>query len=161
VIGGRSFELPSHSLEKMVFIYSLEHSMRGLIWFSLLALSLGGCIAAKPPQSVDATGGPPAWIENPGEGAVGSSATHVRGRQAQEELAIARANERLAARLGITVSSVHNINETVANDRLAVTSQRTSRQEMSGNRIYTHVKAIWHDRDRDTLYAWVVPVAPP
>jgi hypothetical protein len=131
--------------------------MRGLVWCGVLVLLLSGCFAAKAPPVAE-SGGMPAWIENPGNGAVGSAMTHVRGRQAQEELAIARANERLAARLGITISSEQQIKESVANDRMAVTSQKVTRQEISSNRIASHVKAIWLDTKSDTLYAWVVPV---
>ena len=48
----------------------------------------------------------PDWVHNPGQGAVGSSTTHVKGRHYQEELAIARARERLAARYGVEWSTI-------------------------------------------------------
>ena len=35
----------------------------------------------------------PGWVQNPGDGAVGSAVTHVKGLHFQEELAIARARE--------------------------------------------------------------------
>ena len=55
----------------------------------------------------------PDWINNPGDGAVGSAVTHIKGRFYQEDLAISRARERLAARYGVEISSVQTIKEQV------------------------------------------------
>ena len=47
-------------------------------------------------QTDDSMPDQPGWITDPGGGAVGSAVTHVKGRYFQEDLAIARARERLA-----------------------------------------------------------------
>ena len=100
----------------------------------------------------------PSWINNPGDGAVGSATTHVRGRHYQEELAIARARERLAARLGIEVSSVQTIKERIVNETAYVTSTKRSFQEVSNKTVKAHVREVWHDKGRDELWVWVYPV---
>ena len=90
------------------------------------------CITAVACQS-----GPPVsqalpdWVNNPQDGAVGSAVTHIKGRYAQEELAIARARERLAARYGVEVSSVQTITEKVANERAYVTSSKQIEQAVA------------------------------
>ena len=101
----------------------------------------------------------PAWIDEPGEGAVGSCTTHAKGRYYQEELAISRARERLAARYGVEISSVQTINERVANDRAYVTSDKQVFQQVKKQRVKAHVRAIWHDKVRDEIWVWVYPVA--
>jgi len=100
----------------------------------------------------------PEWIDNPGSGAVGSASLHVRGRHAQEELAIARARTRLAARLGVEVNSMQLIDEAVTNDQSSVSSQRKTTQEITNKTVKAFTKALWHDKDRDIIYAWVISV---
>ena len=114
------------------------------------------CLLLSAPQGFASDR--PAWIENPENGAVGSAPTHVKGRNAQEELAIARARTRLAARLGVTVDSVQQIQETVVNDQASVTMQSETTQTIKNATVKAHTKAIWHDAQRDVIYAWVVPV---
>jgi hypothetical protein len=101
----------------------------------------------------------PNWIENPGDGAVGSSTTHVKGRYYQEELAIVRARERLAARYGVEISSIQTINERVINEHAYVTSNKDVLQQINNQTVKAHVRAIWHDKARDEIWAWVYPIA--
>lgn len=101
----------------------------------------------------------PTWINNPGDGAVGSSTTHVKGRYYQEELAIARARERLAARYGVEISSIQTINERVVNEHAYVTSNKDVLQQINNQTVKAHVRAIWHDKARDEIWAWVYPVS--
>lgn len=100
----------------------------------------------------------PDWIDNPGEGAVGSSVTHAKGRYYQEELAISRARERLAAQYGVEVSSIQTITERVKDNRAYVTSDREVLQQVRSQTVRAHVRAIWHDKMRDELWVWVYPV---
>jgi len=100
----------------------------------------------------------PSWIDNPGNGAVGSSTTHVKGRYYQEELAIARARERLAARYGVEVSSIQTIKETVANDKSYVHSQKEILQQVKNATVKARVRARWRDLERDEIYVWVYPI---
>ena len=100
----------------------------------------------------------PAWINNPEQGAVGSSTTHVRGRHYQEDLAISRAREKLAAQLGVEISSVQTINERVVNDKSYVTSNKQINQAIKNQEVKAHVRETWHDTYRDELWVWIYPI---
>lgn len=100
----------------------------------------------------------PDWINNPDQGAVGSSTTHVKGRHYQEDLAISRARERLAARYGVEISSVQQITERVVNDKAYVTSNKQIDQAIKNKEVKAHVRATWHDTYQDELWVWVYPV---
>jgi len=100
----------------------------------------------------------PDWIENPGEGTVGSAVTHVKGRYYQEDLAIARARERLAARYGVEVSSVQTVKEKVSNDRAYVTSEKQIDQSVKRTTVKAQVRETWYDRAHDVIWVWLYPV---
>jgi hypothetical protein len=102
---------------------------------------------------------PPSWVENPGNGAVGSSTTHVRGRHYQEELAIARARERLAARYGVEVESVHTIKERVVNESVYLRSDKEISQVVKKTTVKAHVREIWLNPADKELWVWVYPVS--
>jgi len=100
----------------------------------------------------------PAWIQNPGKGAVGSCPTHLMGRHEQEELAISLARTRLAATLGVTVGQIQTIRTTANNTSSNVSLESKTVQTMKGNTVKAHVKAIWYDKPKDTIWAWLYPV---
>jgi len=100
----------------------------------------------------------PDWISSPGQGAVGSSVTHVKGRHYQEELAIARARERLAARYGVEISSVQSIKERVANDKAYVTSVKQIEQAVKSQTVKAQLRETWYDAAHDEIWVWVYPV---
>lgn len=127
--------------------------MRSSVKPLLLIISLFSLYACQ--QTVKST---PGWITSPGSGAVGSSGTHVKGRHYQEELAIARARERLAARYGVEVSSVQTIREKVVNDHAYVTSDKQIMQQINNTEVKAHVREIWLNREKDVVWAWVYPV---
>jgi hypothetical protein len=125
----------------------MKNFLSVVLLLSLPLFSLAGCAQARPE-----------WIDNPGKGAVGSSPMHVFGKQAQEELAITRARIRLAARLGVVINSVQQIKETVTNDQGSVTSERKTTEEISQEAIRSVIQNIWHDLERDIIYALVIPI---
>ena len=100
----------------------------------------------------------PDWINNPGNGAVGSAGTHVQGRYYQEELAIARARERLAARYGVEISSIQTIKQRIVNDRAYVTSDKEVLQQVNKTVVKAQVRETWHDKTRDEIWVWVYPI---
>jgi len=100
----------------------------------------------------------PAWIDDPGDGAVGFASTHVKGTYYQQELAIARARARLAARYGVDVSSVQTIRERVTNDRAYVSSDKHTVQQVRTTTVRAQVREIWHDKVRDEMWVWLYPV---
>ena len=118
----------------------------------VLLIFLLGCQPTANRQSE------PTWITNPEDGAVGSAVTHVRGRYHQEELAIARARERLAARYGVEISSVQTIREKVVNERAYVTSDKETWQSVTGKTVKARVRETWYDAARDVIWVWLYPV---
>ena len=100
----------------------------------------------------------PDWINNPGNGAVGSAGMHVQGRYYQEELAIARARERLAARYGVEISSIQTIKQRIVNDRAYVTSDKEVLQQVNKTVVKAQVRETWHDKTRDEMWVWVYPI---
>lgn len=99
----------------------------------------------------------PAWIDNPDKGTVGSAGVHVRGRHEQQELAAARARTRLAARMGVEVTSIQHIAEGVVNDNSTVTSTRETTQKITNKIVKAYTRARWHDLERDIIYIWLYP----
>ena len=99
----------------------------------------------------------PAWIDNPGNGVSASAGMHVRGRAAQEALAILRAREEYAKRFGVSIRSVQTLSTTVANDRASTVGSQTAREDLQQADIKAVVKAKWHDPDSDVLWVWLVP----
>lgn len=128
------------------------HSLTRGAAILLCSLALFSCNESRPVVEE------PAWINDPGEGAVGSAVTHVRGRHAQEELAITRARERLAARMGVELSSVQTVTERVINERAYVTSNKLIDQSVKNREIKAHVRETWYDNSRDVIWVWVYPV---
>lgn len=101
----------------------------------------------------------PAWIDNPGNGVSASCITHVRGRHFQEDLAISRAREQLAARYGVMVKMKQDIKEVVVNNFTSVTSVKNTEQTIDHDKlVYARVKAKWHDLIKDELWVWLVPI---
>ena len=101
----------------------------------------------------------PHWVTDPGDGAVGSATTHVRGRHYQEELAISRARERLASRYGVEVNSIQTIRERIINDSAYVTSDKEIHQQIKNAVVKAHVRETWHDKGHDEIWVWVYPVS--
>lgn len=100
----------------------------------------------------------PAWITNPQQGAVGSCATHLMGRHAQEEVAIAHARTRLAASMGVTIDQIQTVNLNATNMTSNVRLDAATTQVIKNKTVRAHVKAIWYDRPRDIIWAWLYPV---
>jgi hypothetical protein len=125
--------------------------MKNMLLTLLIALASACSSGVKLPP-------PPDWIDNPGDGAIGSSVTHVKGRHFQQELAIARARERLAARYGVEVSSIQTITEKVVNDTAYVTSSKQIDQTVNRQLVKARVRETWHDTAHDEFWVWLVPV---
>ena len=100
----------------------------------------------------------PDWIQNPQEGAVGSCPTHLMGRHAQEEVAIALARTRLAAAMGVTVDQIQTVNISANNTASSITAESTTKQVITNKTVKAHVRATWYDKPRDTIWAWLYPV---
>ena len=117
-----------------------------------VALFMSGCAGVS-----QVTSARPDWIDNPGKGVSASAGMHVRGRAAQEELAILRAREEYAKRFGVNIQSVQNFSTTVANDSANTVGSHVAHEDTRQNDIKAMVKAKWRDPDSDVLWVWLVP----
>jgi len=117
---------------------------------------LTGCLSHTQPKQVSAEA-KPAWIDNPGEGVSASAGVHVRGRVAQEALAVTRAREEMAKRLGVTISSQSVTVQRVNNDRMSSTSDKQMQESVSGVEVKAEVKAKWLEPGSQVLWVWLMP----
>lgn len=99
----------------------------------------------------------PAWIDNPGEGVVGSSVTHVKGRHFQEQLAISRARQQLAARQGVEVEYVQMSTETVTNETASSKVTRVGSEEVSTKSVKAKVVDKWMNPITREVFVLIVP----
>ncbi len=122
------------------------------LWIALFALLLSACATAPVDNNPR-----PAWIDNPGDGVSASAGTHVKGRVAQEELAIARARVEFAKRFGVAIDAGQTTATQVANGRSSTVSTAVSTEETRQMDVKAMVKAKWLDVERDVLWVWLVP----
>lgn len=99
----------------------------------------------------------PSWIDNPGNGVSASAGMNVRGRVAQEELAISRARVEFAKRFGVSIEAGETFSTTVANGRSSTVGAGASNEKTSQSDVKAVVKAKWRDEDADVLWVWLVP----
>jgi membrane-associated protease RseP (regulator of RpoE activity) len=128
-----------------------------LIFMILAFLSLANLIGCSVLSTASTR---PAWIDSPGDGVSSSAAFHVKGNQAQEDLAIARAREEFAKRHGVKVSSASETSQIVSNDRMSSVSSKEMTEKMQGNEVKAVVKEKWKDPNSGVLWVWLVPSHP-
>ena len=118
-------------------------------WLLMAAWLLGGC--AGQPRN----GGAPDWIMNPGSGVVASCGFNIKGRYAQEQCALMRARERLAAQQGVEISSVSYLSERMRNDASSVSLNKETLEKVSGVTVKARIRDTWYDAQRDEYYVWL------
>lgn len=99
----------------------------------------------------------PVWIDNPGNGVSASAGMHVRGKVAQEELAIQRARVEYAKRFGVNVQSAQMFSTTVANGKANTVGTQIAREDSQQLDVKAVVKAKWRDPENDVVWVWLVP----
>jgi hypothetical protein len=125
-------------------------------WLLIGALALLSACGGVGPNK--AKGEPrPVWINEPGDGVSASAGFHVRGAQAQEELAVSRAREEFAKRYGVKVSSEAATSQLVVGDRMSSVSAKDIHEEVENKEVKATVKAKWRDPETDVLWIWLVP----
>jgi len=132
--------------------------MRGIMNFSSVKLAvmiMVGFLTACAQQPVN--NGVPQWLFNPEVGVVASCGFHIGGRYQQEECAIQRGRERLAAEQGVEVSSVAVIKERVVNGQESVLMNKETTSNVNNKEVKAKVKEFYYDAQRDEYYVWVVP----
>jgi hypothetical protein len=122
--------------------------------WAVASLGLAGCVTVGKKE----TSSRPAWISEPGDGVSAAAGEHINGRVAQEELAIARARDELARRMGVRVSNVMNSELTLAGQTAVSSAQSQSTQQVTGAEVKAAVRAKWLDTNSGLLWVWLVPV---
>lgn len=120
------------------------------------ACLLAGCMAHSQFNPVDSNV-KPAWVENPGEGVSASAGVHVRGRVAQEALAVTRAREELAKRQGVTINSRSSTVQRVQNDRMSSINNKQIQETVSAVEVKAVVKAKWLEPGSQVMWVWLMP----
>lgn len=113
--------------------------------------------ACKTVNSANDNNARPAWIDNPGNGVSSSAGMHIRGRAAQEQMAIQRAREEYAKRFGVSIEAAQTVSTTVTGSRASTTASQVSYEELKQSNVKAEVKAKWRDPDSDVLWVWLVP----
>lgn len=127
-----------------------------LMLFGITLLS--ACSSFGPNnQGDDEAKNRPAWINDPGDGVSASAGFHVRGGQAQEELAITRARDEFAKRYGVVVSSEHATSQLVVGERVSSVSAKDIHEEVNQKEVKATVRAKWKEPDTGVLWIWLVP----
>lgn len=101
--------------------------------------------------------GLPSWLSNPGNGVVASCGFHIGGHYQQQECAIQRGRERLAARQGVAITSISVIKERVVDGQETVLMNKETTANVATKQVKARVKASYYDVQRDEYYVWVVP----
>jgi hypothetical protein len=124
-----------------------------LAW-AVASIGLAGCVTVGKKE----TSSRPTWISEPGDGVSAAAGEHINGRVAQEELAIARARDELARRMGVRVSNVMNSQLTLVGQTAVSSAQSQSTQQVTGAEVKAAVRAKWFDANSGLLWVWLVPV---
>lgn len=131
----------------------MNHLRPGLLAL-LCCIFFASCATVS---SVNDNNDRPAWIDNPGNGVSASAGIHIRGKTAQEELAIHRAREEYAKRFGVSIESSQTLSTTVASGRSNTVGAQVSHEELKQVDVKAEVKAKWRDPNSDVLWIWLVP----
>lgn len=124
----------------------------GKYWVVLCVLNFVVACAQQPLNNAV-----PDWLYNPPEGVVTSCGFNIYGRYQQEECAIQRGRERLAAEKGVSIDSIAVMKEHVANGYESVSMNKETTSAITDTVIKARVKAFYYDVPRDEYYVWVVP----
>ena len=131
---------------------------------SLLIVSVmlfTGCLKQENNTPVTKQNSEPKWLldpyfDNDNIAAVGCARTHFKGKEAQKDLAISRAIDRIATQNQVTVNNTTLREKSSSNGRKGTSnSQSTSLQSVDGVKVSTKTKAIYTKPDGE-ICAWVV-----
>ena len=120
----------------------------------LIGLVLTGCngTQVKPTHSKFEK---PNWIDNSLGGAVGSCGSHMKGKAAQEELALDRALTELAKQKRVNVTS--SSYSTQKESGIGYSSTNINHTHVNTDaQVRSEIKAKWRDPKTDIFYVWVI-----
>lgn len=122
-----------------------------LIILALACISLA-CSAGKTER--------PEWFWNPNMGGkiggIGVSGPHVKGINAQRQLAISRAADEIARQKGIKVKNVLKVSRKGSRDSVNTIQHSYSIQTVEGETVIAVIKDIWENPETNEIYVWMV-----
>ena len=137
--------------------------MKKTIIFFITIIFFSGCNLPKQQttKNVSKQSTEPSWlldpyIDNDKIAAVGCARTHFKGKEAQKDLAISRAIDRIAVQNRVTVNNATLRNKSISNGRRGnSSSSSTSLQSVDNIKVSTKTKAIY-TKPNGEICAWVV-----
>ena len=126
----------------------------------LSALLFAGCVSPRN-SNITKQNTEPKWlldpyIENDKIAAIGCAKRHFKGKEAQKNLAISRAIDRIAIQNSVIVDNVTLRKKKISNGlRGASTTSSSSLQTVDNVKISTKTKAIYTKKDGE-ICVWVV-----
>ncbi len=134
--------------------------MKNILWVVVLCIFfIVGC-SLKNTTQVALDNSIPNWVYNPSSsdyiGGVGVCGTHIKGKNAQRELAISRAIEEIARQKGVTVSNVLSISSksnsiSSSNSNMVSYSVHT----VTGEVINAFIADTWINPNSNELYIYM------
>lgn len=125
-----------------------------------LALAITACAPHTRSTGSHRTDTRPAFIHNPSPdgrmGGVGIARVHIRGPQAQRQLAISNAIDELARQKGTQVQSWQATHTSGSQESATTQMETVSIQTTSGETIRAVIRQIWEDPATKELYVWMV-----
>ena len=99
----------------------------------------------------------PDWIDTSGDCVVSSAAVHVKGQDYQKELVRFRARVSLAARQGVEVDSITNVEERASNHSAHSQMSRNSQEKITAKEVKAKVVAEWRNPVSRSLWIKMCP----
>lgn len=136
---------------------SIKNLFLMFVFGAFLPFLLFGC---GPDKAINSEIERPHWFHNPNDGGkmggVGISGIHIRGLQAQRELAIERAINEIARQMGVKVSNFSK-SVSVGNKDMVRTGRETySIQTVNGTSVEAVIEELWTDPETNEFYVWMV-----
>ncbi|MGM0452283.1 MAG: hypothetical protein ACQERN_03855 [Thermodesulfobacteriota bacterium] len=118
----------------------------------LCAMFVAACTTGAPEK--------PEWFYNPNKtgkpGGIGISGPHVKGVNAQRDLAIQRAVDELARQMGVKVQNISKITRSGNRNRSSAQQKSYSIHTVEGQTIAAEIEELWHNPETNELYVWMV-----
>ena len=136
--------------------------MKRLFIFGLLLAGIMTVISCYHTQNVakNQRTGKPEWYYKPGMdgkiGGVGISGRHIKGPNAQRELAVTRAIDDISRQMGVEVSNVTKVHTAGTRDSAQTQMDIYSIQTVNGQTVKARIREFWEDPDTNQLYVWMV-----
>lgn len=87
--------------------------------------------------------------------AVGSAKPHVRGSNAQRELAISRAIQMIARQMGSVVSTTLRTEDRVSGNTAQSSMESISFQTTDNVRVTAEILGVWQDPGTNEIFVWM------